>query len=176
MPLRGSRTGPVDRGLPVVAVVMALVLLAGQEQVRRAEAAACAALVSLFSSLPAESIGTAVVFPIDSRYVGFTVAPSCTAALLIVPFIVLTAVLLLARRVPPGRALATVAAFGAVVILVNQLRLLVIALSIRVWGFPAGFDHSHVLLGTVVSTIGVAGGLLLFLRMVVPRSEGSRRG
>jgi len=91
-----------------------------------------------------------------------------------VPFALLTALLLLAGRVQPGRAGATVALFAVVLILVNQLRLLVIILSVRGWGFETGFARSHVLLGTVVSTVGVVGGLLLFLRMVVP--AGRRRG
>ncbi len=48
------------------------------------------------------------------------------------------------------------------------MRLLVIAASMRAWGYPTGFDRSQVLLGSVVSTIGVTGGLLLFRRMVTP--------
>jgi hypothetical protein len=46
----------------------------------------------------------------------------------------------------------------------------------RQWGYPDGFERSHVLLGSVVSTVGVAGGLLLFLRMVVPREKGRGDG
>ena len=150
------------------AVVAAVLLVAGQEQFRRAEAAVCDAVLSILRVADASSIGTAVTFPAKGRYVGFTVAPGCTAALLIVPFVLVAAVLLLANRVPPRRAVATVAVFAAVVALVNQLRLLVIAVAMRSWGYPEGFDRSHVLMGSFVSTIGVAGGLLLFLRMVVP--------
>lgn len=171
---RAGGTGRPEQLLAAAGVATCVLLFAGQEAFRRAEASVCAVVVSLLRVEPAQSIGTAVIFPTDSRWVGFTVAPSCTAALLVVPFVLLTGLLLLARRVPPARALSTVAAFAAVVIVVNQLRLLVIALSIRVWGWPSGFENSHVLLGTVVSTIGVAGGLLLFLRMIVPK-EGERR-
>ena len=170
---RGS--GPVNVGLAAGAMVAAILLLLGQEQVRRVEAALCASVLSLLHIAPADSMATAVTFPAQGRYVGFSVAPSCTSALLIVPFVVLTGVLLLAGRVQPRQALATAAAFAAVMVVVNEIRLVVIAVSIRAWGFPAGFDRSHVLLGSVVSTIGVAGGLLLFLRMVVPRKEGGRR-
>jgi len=172
---RGHRPANACLAAAAAAVAVAVLLVAGQEQVRRAEAIASAGLLTLLRIAPADSIGTAVTFPARGRYVGFTVAPGCTAALLIVPFLVVAGVLLLAGRVPPTRAAATVAVFAAVVAIVNQLRLMVIAVSMRAWGYPEGFDRSHVLLGSFVSTIGVAGGLLLFLRMVVPRQR-TRRG
>ena len=167
------RFGPANGAHAAAAIAAALLLVLGQEQFRRGEALISATIVRFLRIFPADSLGTAIVFPAEGRYVGFTVSPSCTAALLIVPFALLTALLLLAGRVQPRRAGATVALFAVVLILVNQLRLLVITLSVRGWGFETGFARSHVLLGTVVSTVGVAGGLLLFLRMVVP--TGRRR-
>lgn len=164
-----SRSRPSNLGFAAAALTLSIALVAGQEQIRRAEAIGCAFLLDLLRLAPAESLGTAVTFPAQGRYVGFTVAPGCTAALLIVPFVLVAGVLLLARRVHPTRAIATVAVFAAVIALINQLRLMVIAISMRAWGYPDGFERSHVLLGSLVSTIGVAGGLLLFLRMVVPR-------
>lgn len=164
-----SSSRPVHQGLAAAAAAAAVLLVVGQEQIRRFEAVGSASLLGLLRIAPADALGTAVTFPAKGRYVGFTVAPGCTAALLIVPFFVAAGGLLLAGRVRPGRATATVAVFAAVVVAVNQLRLLVIAVSMRTWGYPDGFERSHVLLGSVVSTIGVVGGLLLFLRMVVPR-------
>jgi len=174
--LGAGRSVPRHAGIAALAAAAAAGLLVGQEQVRRVEAAACATLLRVLQIAPAESIGTAVTFPAKGRYVGFTVAAGCTAALLIVPFIVVAGVLVLAGRVRPGRAAATVVAFAAVVSVINQARLVVIAVSMRAWGYPAGFDRSHVLLGTIVSTVGVSGGLLLFLRMVVPPRTGSAHG
>lgn len=153
--------------------MVAVLLVVGQETVRRAEAFMSALFLNLLQIAPANSIETAVIFPVDGRYVGFTVAPGCTAALLIVPFVVVAGVLLLVGRVNPVRATTTVAVFSFVVVMVNQLRLAVIAISMRSWGFPKGYDRSHVLLGSLVSTIGVAGGLLLFLRIVNPRRSGN---
>ena len=65
--------------------------------------------------------------------------------------------------------MATIAVLASVVIVINQLRLLVIAVALLVWGYPLRYERSHILMGSFVSTIGVAGGLLLFLRMAVPR-------
>lgn len=173
---RGSRGAPVNAGFAAAMVGLGAAAVIGQEQVRRTEAMGSAGLLSLLRVAPAASLGTAVTFPAKGRYVGFTIAPGCTAALLVVPFFLVAGVLLLAGRVQPGRATATVATFTLLVSVVNQLRLLVIAVSMRVWGFPAGFDRSHVLLGTLVSTIGVVAGLLLFLRMVLPSPGSGRRG
>lgn len=170
------RFSPLNGAQAAVALAVAVGLVAGQEQYRRGEAYLSAAIVSLLRIFPADSLGTTVTFPSDGLYVGFTVSPSCTSALLIAPFALLTALLLVSGRVPPGKAAGTVGLFAVVLILVNQVRLLVIALSVRGWGFETGFGRSHVLLGTVVSTVGVAGGLLLFLRMVIPRQKARTGG
>jgi exosortase/archaeosortase family protein len=169
------RSGPVNAGFAATSLAVAVLLVAGQEQVRHVEAVVCAVLLRLFAIAPAESLGTAVTFPSKGSYVGFTVAPGCTAALLIVPFVVVAGLLLLAGRVSPGRAVATVGVFAGVVVAVNQMRLIAIAIAMRAWGYPDGFERSHVLMGSLVSTIGVAGGLLLFLRMIVPRESRKRR-
>lgn len=166
-----ARTRSTAGLVAAATVAFAAAAVIGQAQVRKAEAIGSASLLNLLRIAPAESIGTAVTFPARGRYVGFTVAPGCTAALLVVPFLLFAGVLLVAGRVQPGRAISTVSVFAAVVVIVNQLRLLVIAVSMRAWGYPDGFDRSHVLLGSVVSTIGVTGGLLLFLRMVTPRRK-----
>ena len=169
-----SRTNQQTRVFAAVAIGLAALAVLGQAQVRRGEAMGSALLLKLLNIAPAVSLGTAVTFPAKGRYVGFTVAPGCTAALLVVPFLVVAGILLLARRVQPRRAVSTMAAFTAVVVLVNQLRLLVIGSAMRVWGYPTGYDRSHILLGSLVSTIGVAGGLLLFLRMLTSRPGASR--
>lgn len=173
---KAGRISPQTGAFAAVTVSLAALAVLGQAQVRRGEAIGSAALLKLLNVAPAASLGTAVTFPAKGRYVGFNVAPGCTAALLVVPFFLVAGLLLLAGRVQPRRAAATVAVFTAVVVVVNQLRLLVIGASMRIWGYPAGFDRSHVLLGSVVSTVGVAGGLLLFLRMVTPRRPRARRG
>lgn len=163
------RAGPVNVGLSAAALAAAVLLVVGQEHFRRFEALTSATVLSLLRVGAADSFGTAVIFPANGLHVGFNVAAGCTAALLIVPFLLVAGVLLLAGRVPPQRAIATVAVFASVVVVINQIRLLVIAVALRSWGYPEGFERSHILMGSFVSTIGVAGGLLLFLRMVVPR-------
>jgi hypothetical protein len=63
-----------------------------------------------------------------------------------------------------------------VIFLVNQLRLLVIAGSMLAWGFRTGYERSHVFLGTVLSTVGVIIGVIIFVWMLIGRPDHSRAG
>jgi exosortase/archaeosortase family protein len=156
--------------------VVGVALLVFQHQVRRYEATASARAVSLFGLLHAHSIGTAVVFVLRGHFVGYSLSAGCTAAFLIAPFFLLAgAALVIAPRLPVGRTLSTLAMIAALLFVVNQARLLVIAGSMREWGFVQGYDVSHVFLGTVVSTIGVVGGLVLFLARVGFREPSRAR-
>jgi len=142
-------------------------LIVWQASVRRVEAAVSARLVSLIGLLPAHRLGTAVVFILRGRFVGYNLTPECTAAFLIAPFFFIgAAAIVAAPRVPILRTVTTVALITALLFVVNQVRLAVIAGSMRAWGFVPGYDISHVLLGTMVSTLGIVGGLLLFLARV----------
>jgi len=144
-------------------VAAAVVMVLGQADIRLVEARVSAAVIAATRVAQARSIGSSVVFPLRKGFVGFTITLGCTAALLVIPFFALTSGLIVARRTSVQRGLATLAILVASLFAVNQARLLVIALSMRIWGFQRGFEISHVLLGTVVSTLGVLGGLLLYL-------------
>jgi len=144
-------------------VVGAVVMVLGQADIRLAEAKVSAAVIDFTRVAQAQSIGDSVVFPLRNAFVGFTITLGCTAALLVIPFFMLTGGLIVARRTSIHRGVATLGILVVALFMVNQARLLVIALSMRIWGFQRGFEISHVLLGTVVSTLGVLGGLLLYL-------------
>jgi len=147
----------------VAIVIGAVVMMVSQAAIRLAEARVSAGVIDVTRVAHAQSIGSSVVFPLRNAFVGFTITLGCTAALLVVPFFALTSGLIVARRASVQRGVATLALLVVALFVVNQARLLVIALSMRIWGFERGFEVSHVLLGTVVSTLGVLGGLLLYL-------------
>ena len=100
---------------------------------------------------------------------------ACTAALLMVPFFLITGGTLLLRRVEMARALTALAVTCGIIFVVNQLRLVVIAGSMVLWGFKTGYERSHILLGTALSTIGVIAGIILFARLLVVTPARSRR-
>lgn len=106
---------------------------------------------------------------------GFTIAPSCSVSLFLAPLLLAAAALLVGRRargVDVGRALLVVA---PLVVALSQLRYVVTGLLIRHQGQDRGFSLAHVLIGSVISTVGLAGGLVLFLWLVLgsPRRRGS---
>ncbi len=163
---RLAKVGPwaVAVGLVVAAAMLAL----RQQNVRDLEAWVSAIVLRVVQLFPAaRSIGVAVIFPLGNATVGFSVAANCTAALLISPFLLLAAILVASRRVSVRRGVGTSLVLAVILFAVNQARILVIALSMRLWGFETGYEVSHVLLGTVVSTLGVLAGLYVYARTVV---------
>jgi exosortase/archaeosortase family protein len=145
----------------------AVLLVVGQSVIRPLEARVSAQAIRITQVAPARPQGTAVIFPLNARYVGFDITAGCTAALLVIPFFLLAAGLVVTRRTSVARGVSTLAAVAVALFTVNQARLLVVALSMRLWGFDRGYEVSHVFLGTVVSTLGVLAGVLLYVRSVV---------
>ena len=158
-------------------VLGAVLLVLAQAAIRPLEARISALVIDISQVAPARSLGSAVLFPLGSRYVGFNINAGCTAALLVTPFFLLAAGLVLSRRTSVTRGLTTLATVVLALFVANQARLLVVALSMRLWGFETGYEVSHVFLGTVVSTLGVLGGVLLYVRIIVhSRSPADVRG
>jgi exosortase/archaeosortase family protein len=167
----GAALGPRrDRlNVPVAVAVFAggLALLVWQAKFRVAEAAVSAWLLRVIRLRPASSLGGVVIFPLGHRWVGFSLSVACTAALLIAPFFAIAGLLLLFGRVDRRRAVGALAITSAIIFLVNQLRLMVIAASMLWWGFQTGYERSHILLGTALSTIGVIIGIVVFVWMLI---------
>jgi exosortase/archaeosortase family protein len=77
-----------------------------------------------------------------------------------------------ATRLKLWRAIAGLAAASAVVILVNQLRLGLIAWFTYLWGIDVGFEIAHVFVGSIIGILGFAASVLvLFLIMGVRRRK-----
>jgi exosortase/archaeosortase family protein len=141
-------------------------LLALQHSIREQEAHLSAWVVRASGLLAAHPFGTAVVFPLGRRFAGYSLSPGCTAAFLVAPFCFLFAgAVALAPRLPLSRAAVALGTVAAILFVVNQIRLMVIAAAIESWGFQLGYERSHVFLGTVVSTVGLVFGLVVFAFM-----------
>lgn len=147
----------------VVAAAGALVLF--DHVVRELEASTSAHVLAVVG-LHAAPLRSAVVFPVDGRLVGYALSAGCSVAFLLSPLYLVIAGLLAAGRLSVRRGIACVVVLTALLFTVNQLRLAVIAWSMRAWGFETGYARSHVFLGTLVSTLGVLGGLLIVLRQM----------
>ncbi|MFK3980693.1 hypothetical protein ACI2K4_10000 [Micromonospora sp. NPDC050397] len=130
-----------------------------------------AQLVAAFGLADACSIGSAVVFRLDQRLVGFGVTAGCSVALLLVPPLLMAAFFLGIRRVTWSRALVSSAIAVVLLVLVNQIRLAAVVGSMRLWGFQTGYERSHVLIGSAITT----GGLIVIGVLFVVVLTGGRR-
>lgn len=162
---------PVRRLTRLDAVLIAAAgvgVLATESHMRHVEAGVSAFLLRITHLAPvAHPTGSAVVFTQQNHWVGYSIAAGCTAALLIAPFFFVSAGLLLSGRVSVRRGLVALLIASALVWVVNQLRLLLIAASMQLWGFRTGYNRSHVLAGGVLSTFGIAIGIVLFLALMI---------
>jgi len=183
IPLPGGRD-PIraSQAVAVVLAVAGILLLVVEGSIRDVEARFSAFLLSLTGVAHARPMGYSVIFPQGHQWIGYSITAGCTATLLAVPFFFISSALLLTRRVRIARGFVGLAVVTVLVWLVNQLRLLLIGASMRLWGFQTGYNRSHVLAGGVLSTLGVAIGLAIFLGLVVrerratPGPEGTAGG
>lgn len=130
-------------------------------------------LVDAIGLADSRSIGAAVVFPSDGRWIGFLVSAGCSAALPMVPPLLIASMFVAVGRVSWRRALTTTVATAALLVVVNQIRLAVVVASMRGWGFELGYQRSHVLIGSAITTVGL---VLVALLFVIALGRGHRRG
>lgn len=162
-----AATACVPTAVALLLVGIAVAVITEGSFVRGIEARSGATVARLLGLVPARALGSAVVFPIHGRLVGYTVSEGCTVAYLVAPLFVIAAMLIASRRTPPRRGLIAVTVVTGVFFAVNQARLFVITASMRLWGFESGFERSHIFLGTILSTLGAVAGLVLFVRLIV---------
>jgi exosortase/archaeosortase family protein len=154
----------------------AYVTLRENERIRDFEAWLAGHVITVAAGLPSgNSVGAPVVwFPTKTREIGLVITPECTVALLMVPFIAASA-LLVWQRVPIIRPVVGLAVALVMLILVNQLRLLGIVWFVKGMGFSSGFYWGHTLVGSVVTIVGLAGSLAAFATLAVRRRHANGR-
>lgn len=157
----------------VVVAATGITIAVAHRSVQLLEAWLSAGLANGLGVVSAETFGSAVVFPLDGRMVGFTITPGCSVAFVLPVFFLVAAALVAFGRIDIGQAVVTVVAVSATLFAVNQIRLLIVSASMRAWGFDLGYERSHILLGTFASTIGVVLGVFLFLFLVTRRSSAA---
>lgn len=100
---------------------------------------------------------------VDNGMIGLQITPECTALILLVPLIVIAGILLVFTRAAAWRIGAGVLAMYAVVTLVNEVRLALIAVATVEWGVDVGYPISHVYVGSVIGILGFVAGLAVLL-------------
>ena len=179
----GRSTGIVRAGTLTVArlavclgsIVLAALALKENFQFRIFEAWLAGHLLPLISSTRAGSVPGAPIIWFAAgphRYLGLLVTPECTVAILMAPFLLVTAWNIWRQ---PGvvRPVFALTVALALLILVNQVRLMTIAWLVRGMGIGSGFYWGHTLVGSLITVFGVA---LVFLCYAVLLAAGRRRG
>ncbi|KQS68548.1 hypothetical protein [Modestobacter sp. Leaf380] len=152
---RTPDVGLVRPGMIAGGVLTLVAMLVGSSRLQALEAAAAVPLARAIGLEDARQVGRSVLFTVDGQPTGIDVTVGCTAAFLLLPFVVITTVLLAVRRIPVLRAMSALVAAVLVVLAVNQARMLAITAGMATWGPEVGYARTHVLVGTAVSTLGV---------------------
>jgi hypothetical protein len=155
-----------------IGIALCALLLTHPWNVARMEAWLNGALMDAFGLTGARAVGAAVVFPLNNRYVGFLVTPGCSIVYPAIAPVVAVMAMVALRRVGAVRGLVVGVAALALLATVNQIRLATVVASMQAWGFELGYERSHVLLGSTVSTLGMIGVAVLFVLML---GRGRRR-
>jgi exosortase/archaeosortase family protein len=172
-----GRSGHRDLARTVTALVAGAVVVATiifkVRDIARTEAVVSSWLIRFTGLADSRTVGTAVIYQLGHRWVGFAITGGCSVALLMIPPFILTSVLISLQRVSWVRGV--VAVVGSVVLLafVNQVRLFIIASAMQWWGFKTGYERSHVLIGSGITTIGIALVTIIFL-IAITRQPGRR--
>lgn len=108
-----------------------------------------------------------VIFQLANHKVfGLEISPECSSAFLIAPFTAIGAAMLWRRRLHPGRVAAGLALVTLLLVAANQLRVAMIAGLIDGFGLQEGYKWGHLVLGSLLSIVFLAGSLVLLLWVV----------
>lgn len=162
----------MSRVLAVVLAAVAIVMVFGQAGVREIEARIAAPVVAMMlGSFPVGSRVFAwendVIFPTSRDYAAVSISSTCTCAIIVVPMLLVTAVMLAIGRARALRGLLGLAAGVWMVVAINALRLGGIAFAIAHWGMDPGYEISHKVVGSVFAVVGFTAGSLLMIRVAV---------
>lgn len=108
-----------------------------------------------------------VIFQLANQKVfGLEISPECSSAFLIAPFTLIGAAMLWRKRLHPGRVAFGVALVALLLVMANQLRVAMIAGLIDGFGLQEGYKWGHLVLGSLLSIVFLAGSLALLLWVI----------
>ncbi|OOC05195.1 exosortase/archaeosortase family protein [Amycolatopsis azurea DSM 43854] len=160
--------------LAVIAVAVGLVLAERLYRVFEVQLSGLILRVITSSGVYVASERETVYFGLSGDTpLGLRMTPECSSAFMLLPLLLVTAVMLYFRPRNAKRLFVSLAISAAVVILVNQMRVLAIVGLVHVMGIDEGYYWGHTLLGSMVSVLGGAVALVLFVWLGTrkPRAE-----
>lgn len=175
-PSIAARLGRALLVLTLVGVGASMVLDA--PLVRGAEASSSASVVGRITSsdtyvAPGTSSFYWLMGTSDAR--GLHITAECSIAYVVGPLLVLCGLLALLRRLPPHRMAAAATAGVVVIGCVNLLRISMVAVAITHFPSERAMWWWHVVIGSIVSLLGVGAGLALTTRVAFGGAARSGR-
>jgi exosortase/archaeosortase family protein len=143
---------------------------------RGVEADLASKVVGFVTSSPAGAIPQTPTFWFTlSRHheMGLEITPACTVVLMMTPFLIATAFLVW-RKSSVLRPVTACLIAIAMLLVVNQLRILTIILFVLKLGFNGGFYWGHTLIGSLVTIIGGSATLVVYALIAVRRGSPAR--
>lgn len=160
-----DRPGWAQRVLAIVAILAAVASLVFIEGIAVAEALATAFWTNPLFAGGVVAARDNFVVQVGGTPIAFHVTPSCSAAVLLAPALLVYGAILLIRRIPLSRALLAGATMIVVIVVTNQLRLGLIGWASQTWGMDLGYQISHRYVGSAIAIVGFTAGLVLLVRL-----------
>lgn len=157
-----------------VLVACAVLVVSFQASIRNGEASVAGGWFRAVLAGGARSTRDVVYFSWPGGAVGMRISLGCTVALLLAPVALIGAGLLVLSRASWLRIAAAITTGVLAVIVVNQLRIGLIAFAMQHWG-RTGFDVSHQLVGTVFALVGFAAAVAAMVKIAAHTPEGGHR-
>ncbi|GAA3053086.1 exosortase P [Actinokineospora globicatena] len=161
---------PVTRSstrlLAFALVAAAVALVVGNRLYRTAEMALASGILRVITSGGVQLVAErqTVYFGLGGAHpFGLRMSPECTSAFLVLPLLLVAAVMIALRGRIAGRVLVALGLASVAVIAVNQLRVLTLVGLINGLGTDQGYYWGHTFLGSIVSVVGGAAALVLFV-------------
>ncbi|WP_141998592.1 exosortase P [Amycolatopsis cihanbeyliensis] len=148
----------------VLAILLGLVLV--ERAYRTLEITLSGAIISVISSNEVHVAGgrETVYFNLGGDDpIGLRMTPECSSVFMLMPLLLVTSVLLWLRPRQAKRLIGSLLIAGAAVIAVNQVRVLAIVGLVDWLGVTEGYYWGHTLMGSLVSVLGGALALVLFV-------------
>jgi len=154
---------------------LALLVFGQMSRIREFEAWLSGLVLTVGTGVPAGSWpdnATVWFAPFPPGQVGLVITPECTVALLIVPFLLVTAAAVW-MRAPLRRPLTALATAVILIAGFNQLRLLTVAWFILGMGTASGFYWGHTLVGSLITVVSLACSLAAYGVVLLRRGSAA---
>ncbi len=146
-----------------------------QYRFRHAEAVAASAVFSLVTPTLAATKAPIVWFGLATPHAfGLMITPDCSAALLLVPLLLLGMALVVPVRLPLRRVLGALGCAAALLVAGNLLRIGTIAIAVRIAGPGIGYEVGHLVIGSAISVIFIGSSLILMTFIITSRRARTR--